>query len=123
MVLKQCVDLLILILVTAWVGWLQPVLGIMVLLFNVLFATQYWKTVLLVGSSVEPSSTARRVKAAILAAVFTVFLAMVLLDEPAAPQSESIVNLWNHDYFPVVLALGFLSSFLMAAVIVEKRKR
>ena len=121
--MKQIVDLILLLAISIAVICVNPALGVFVLLINLVFATQYWKTLLLIGSDNPSPSVSKRVKAGILAAIFTAILFLILNEAAPAPQAAALRDLWNADYFPVILSIGFLSSLLMAALVTEKRKR
>jgi hypothetical protein len=121
--MKQIIDLILLLAISIGVICVNPALGIFVLLINLVFATQYWKTLLLLGSESLAPNVGKRIKAGILALGFTAILFLILNEAAPAPQTAALRDLWNADFFPIILAIGFLSSLLMAALITEKRKR
>jgi len=116
-------DLLILLAISAFVISGHPTLGILFLLINLIFATQFWKTLLLIGSGTETSGVGRRVKAGILAVVFTAILYFATSEPQSVSLGLSAIESWNGDFFPIVAALFFLTSLLLVGLITEKRKR
>ena len=121
--MKHIFDLVILVAISVWVIMIEPTLGILFLLTNLIFGTQYWKTLLLIGSHTEGEGTAKRIKAGLLAVLFSTILFFIVNEEATAPQTVSVSTLWNGDFFPIILAVGFLASLLMVALVTEKRKR
>jgi hypothetical protein len=123
MILKPILDLVFLIVISVYLAWFFPYLAVALLLLNVLFATQYWKTQLLLGSNPSVVTTSRRVKSAILAVVFTSACGCVMIEDSPSLQNEGFYNLWNHDYFPVLMVICVFAALLMATLVTEKRKR
>lgn len=121
--MRHLVDLFILFAVAILLMVSHPVLGTVMLLVNAVFATQYWKTLLLLGLEGATHTAIRKVKAAVLAVLLTAVLVMVTENQHAPAASESVADLWNGEVFPMILALCFLSSVAMVALLTEKRKR
>jgi hypothetical protein len=116
-------DLLVIFVVAILVFTLQPALGVLLLLVNFIFITQYWKTVLLTGDDVKPVVSFKRLKAATLAGVFTAVVYFALESDSLAGGPDATTELWNGELFPLVIALILFSAVLMVTLITEKRKR
>ena|GEM_PF-3346004 len=121
--MSRLLDLLILLSISVFVISGHPTLGILFLLVNLVFATQFWKTLLLIGSGSGSVGAGRRVRAAILAIVFTAILYFATSEPQSVSLGSSAIESWNGDFFPIVAALFFLTSLLLVGLITEKRKR
>ena len=125
--MKPLLDLLILLLISFFVGVYNPMLGVFLLLMGLLLAAQYWKTVLLLGALNPEASRSRLIKAGILALILTGVLAVglhgELNSEVTAVPDVLVSEAWNSALFPVLISIILLVALMIASLVTEKRKR
>ncbi len=116
-------DLLLLLFVSGMLAVKSLYLGSITIVAGFLIGFQNQRTIRLLGVNPEPIRTARKVKAAILALLIGACCLPFLLEHPLNA-IEGFDKSWSEEtILPVVVVIGLLASAMMAALVVEKRKR
>ena len=122
--MKFIFDLAILLASSVVVGLRVPILGVFLFLVGLFFASQLWKTLLLLG--VRAVSTPR-IKM-IQTLVFSLLLAVCVGLAAGSTEVESKPEitpeeLWSGPLFPVYAGLALMASLALIGLIMERRKR
>ena len=115
-------DGLLLIVVSALLATRSLYLGCVTLVLGLLIAFQAKRVQFLLGEKSTEPKLARKIKAAILSLLTSAAAYPLILETGLAPARDE----GNFDYIsvlPIVIVIGLFSAAMMAALIVEKRKR
>jgi uncharacterized protein YacL len=114
-------DLALLLFASGLLAIKSLFLGSVTLVIGLLIGFQNIRTMKLLGISRNQVSLTRKVKAAILAIILGLCAFPLLFDSSVRANFEVLNS--EEAVLPVIIVIGLMASALMAALVVEKRKR
>lgn len=112
---------LIALSVVAWMK--EPFLGVVFSGMSITYASQLWRTMHLLGETEAKTSPKRKVMAAFLALVLGAGLFFVADPDTSGAQDFNFHQMWQEDFIPIWIGMGFLSAVLLIYVTNERSKR
>ncbi len=114
-------DSVLLIAVSALLGFRSPYLGILTFILGIFVEFQAKRVLFLLGERPKTVPASRKVKSAILAVLFGACLIPLVGTGQTEVATEGTFDI--ESLLPLVVIVGLLSSVLMSALSTEKRKR
>ena len=113
--------LLVALSVVAW--WRDPFLGVIFIGISISYSAQYWRMIHLLGWTEEHPDRRRVFMAVTLALIFGGGAFLLFGLNVPSPADGRMTVLWQEDFMPIWIGMGFFASLALIHLTNERKKR